>query len=131
VFSYFRHPFPSSEGFSAYRMPGIAVHGPLILASSLAGFLLCWPHTMLRPLLILWVLGGLYLGRDLTILCHYNPLLTLLSWAVSGFVLFKPGVIANFGRSHVLVPALLSAVVGIVLIAVAFAFTRERNTTPG
>jgi hypothetical protein len=55
VFTYFRHPFPSTEGFSAYRMPGMAVHGPLILASTLAGFFLCWPHGILRPLLAVWV----------------------------------------------------------------------------
>lgn len=128
VFDYFRHPFPSTQGFSAYRMPGVAVHGPLIVASSLAGFLLCWPHAMLRPLLIVWVLAGLYLGRDITILCHYNPLLTLLSWAVSGFVLFKPGPIANFGRSHVVIPAVLTGVVGVVLFLVAFAMTRERGS---
>jgi len=127
VFSYFRRPFPSTKGFSAYRMPGMAVHGPLILASSLAGFLLCWPHAMLRPLLIVWVLAGLYLGRDVAILCHYNPLLTLLAWAASGFVLFKPGLIANFGRSHVVIPALLSLATGLVLFVVAFAMTRERG----
>jgi hypothetical protein len=127
VFFYFRRPFPSTEGFSAYRMPGIAVHGPLILASSLAGFLLCWPHAMLRPLLIVWVLAGLYLGRDIAVLCHYNPLLTLLSWAASGFVLFKPGLIANFGRSHVVIPAVLSGALGVVLFGIAFAMTRERN----
>ena len=127
MFSYFRRPFPSTKGFSAYRMPGMAVHGPLILASSLAGFLLCWPHAMLRPLLIVWVLAGLYLGRDVAILCHYNPLLTLLAWAASGFVLFKPGLIANFGRSHVVIPALLSLATGLVLFVVAFAMTRERG----
>jgi hypothetical protein len=127
LFSYFRRPFPSTEGFSAYRMPGIAVHGPLILASSLAGFLLCWPHAMLRSLLIFWVLAGLYLGRDIAVLCHYNPLLTLLAWAASGFVLFKPGMIANFGRSHLVTPAVLSGALGVVLLRVAFAMTRERD----
>jgi hypothetical protein len=127
LFSYFRRPFPSTKGFSAYRMPGIAVHGPLILASSLAGFLLCWPHAMLRPLLIVWVLAGLYLGRDIAVLCHYNPLLTLLAWAASGFVLFKPGVIANFGRSHVVTAAAISSALGIVVLVVAVAMTRERD----
>jgi FtsH-binding integral membrane protein len=126
--SYFRRPFPSREGFSAYRMPGMAVHGPLILASSLTGFLLCWPHVMLRPLLIVWVLAGLYLGRDIAILCHYNPLLTLLAWAVSGFVLFLPNPIANFGRSHMAIPAAVSGAVGVVTILVAYAMTREKDS---
>jgi hypothetical protein len=128
VLDYFRHPFPSSEGFSAYRMPGVAVHGPLILASGLLGFLLCWPHVLLRPLLIVWVLTGLYLGRDITILCHYNPLLTLMAWAASGFVLFRPRPIANFGRSHVVIPAVISGAVAGVLFLVAYAMTREKNS---
>jgi hypothetical protein len=127
VLSYFRKPFPSTEGFAAYRMPGAAVHGPLIFASAAAGFLLCWPHPMLRPLLLVWVLAGLYLGRDIAILCHYNPLLTLISWAAFAVVLFKPAAIARFGASHVVIPAILSAVVGAVLFLVGFAMTRENK----
>jgi hypothetical protein len=77
VLSYFRSPFPSTEGFSAYRMPGVAVHGPLIFASVFVGFFLCWPHPMLRPLLTIWVLGGIYLGRDImTCLPKTQPLKT-------------------------------------------------------
>jgi hypothetical protein len=128
LLSYFHRPFPSTEGFSAYRMPGVAVHGPLIFASALLGFLLCWPHLMLRPLLIVWVLAGLYLGRDIAILCHYAPLLTLLSWAASGFVLFRPRPIANFGQTHVVIPAVLSGAVGVILLLVAYARTREKNS---
>jgi len=127
VLSYFRSPFPSTRGFSAYRMPGVAVHGPLIFSAAFVGFLLCWPHPMLRPLLIVWVLAGLYLGRDIAILCHYNPLLTLVSWAAFGIVLFKPGPIARFGTSHVVIPALLSIVVGAILFFVALAATREET----
>jgi hypothetical protein len=106
-------------------MPGMAVHGPLILASALLGFLLCWPHAVLRPLMIVWVLAGLYLGRDIAVLCHYNGLLTLLSWGASALVFIKPAPIAKFGASHVVVPALLSAALGTVLFLVAFAMTRE------
>jgi hypothetical protein len=109
-------------------MPGMAVHGPLIVASTLAGFLLCWPHGILRPLLALWVLAGLYLGRDIAILCHYSPLLTLLSWAASGFVLFKPGPIANFGRSHIMMAAALSGGLGVVLFGIAVVMTREKGS---
>ena len=125
MLSYFRSPFPSTEGFSAYRMPGLAVHGPLIFSSAFVGFFLCWPHPMLRPFLIVWVFAGLYLGRDIAILCHYNTLLTLISWAAFGVVLFKPGPIARFGASHVVIPTVLSIVVGAILLLVAFATTRE------
>jgi hypothetical protein len=125
VLWYFRSPFPSAEGFSAYRMPGVAVHGPLIFTSALVGFFLCWPHPMLRPLLIFWVLAGLYLGRDIAVLCHYNPLLTLLSWAACAVVWFKAASIARFGASHAVIPAIISAAIGAVLFLIAFAMTRK------
>jgi len=124
---YFRAPFPSTKGFSAYRMPGVAVHGPLIFSSAAVGFFFCWPHPLLRPLLIFWILAGLYLGRDIAILCHYNGLLTLLSWAACGVVFFKAASIARFGASHVVIPAVASAVIGAVLFLVAFAMTREKH----
>jgi hypothetical protein len=109
-------------------MPGAAVHGPLILAATAVGFFLCWPHPMLRPLLVIWMLTGLYLGRDIAILCHYTPLLTLVTWAASALVLLRPGPIANFGRSHAVVAAVLSAAVGLVLLLVAWAATRESDS---
>jgi hypothetical protein len=130
LLSYFRSPFPSTAGFSAYRTPGVAVHGPLILSSAMLGFFLCWPHPMLRPLLIVWVLAGLYLGRDIAILCHYNPLLTLISWAAFAVVLFNPARIARFGAAHVAIPGILSIVAGAVLLVVAFAITRGENRGP-
>jgi hypothetical protein len=107
-------------------MPGVAVHGPLIFAFSLLGFLLCWPHPVLRPLVAAWMLAGLYLGRDVTVLCHYNPLLTLGCWAGSTFVLVRHEPIARFGASHVVIPAVLSLAVSAVLFLVAFLMTRER-----
>jgi hypothetical protein len=126
LFRYFRAPFPSQKGFSAYRMPGIAVHGPFIFALSFIGFLLCWPHPVLRGLVIVWALAGLYLGRDIAILCHYNPLLTLISWAAFAAVLFKINFIAKFGAAHSLLPAVLSVGLGLTLLLVAWVMTRER-----
>ena len=125
MFSYFRSPFPSTQGFSAYRMPGVAVHGPLILAFTFVGFVLCWPHPALRPLMVIWVLAGLYLGRDIAVLCHYNGLLTLVCWGAFALVFFKPGPIARFGAAHMVISALLSAALGTVLFLVAFAMSRE------
>jgi hypothetical protein len=109
-------------------MPGVAVHGPLILAASLLGFLLCWPHPMLRPLVAAWVLAGVYPGRDLTIRCHYNPLLTILCWAGSAIVLVRPAPIARFGASHGVIAAVLSLAVGALLFLVAFVMTREEDS---
>lgn len=121
---YFRSPFPSTKGFSAYRMPGVAVHGPLIFAFSYMGFLLCWPHPMLRPLVAVWMLAGLYLGRDLAVLCHYSPLLTLMCWAGSAFVLLRAMQIARFGAAHTVIAAVLSIAVSAVLLLVAYLMTR-------
>ena len=103
----------------------MAVHGPLILAFTFVGFFLCWPHVVLRPLTMIWVLAGLYLGRDIAVLCHYNGLLTLVCWGASALVLVKPGPIARFGASHIVIPALLSLALGTALFLVAFAATRE------
>lgn len=106
------------------------MHAPLILAASLAGFLLCWPHAMLRPLLLVWLLAGLYLGRDVTILCHYNPLLTLMAWGGSALVLFRPAPIADFGRSHTAAVGALTLAVGTLLLGVAWMTTQERDSSP-
>ena len=125
VLSYFRSPFPSTKGFSAYRMPGVAVHGPLIVCCLLVGVLLCWPHSVLRPLLIFWVLAGVYLGRDITVLCHYNPLLTLVCWAAFVMVILKHIPIAKFGAAHVAIPGIISAFVGALVFFVARTMTRR------
>jgi len=82
---------------------------------------------MLRPLLLVWVLGGVYLGRDIAILCHYNPLLTLLSWAAFGMIVFAPHRIASFGVSHVVLSGLFSILVGAILGLVAYGMTRNQN----
>ena len=74
---------------------------------------------------MIWVLAGLYLGRDLAVLCHYAPLLTFISWGVCAAVLWKATLIARFGASHALMPVLFTAVVGTILFLVAIRMTRE------
>jgi hypothetical protein len=125
---YFRYPFPSTEGFSAYRSPGMAVHGPLIVAFTVAGFFLCWPHAILRPLLMVWAVSGLYLGRDIAVLCHYSPCLTLACWGASAAVLFRPAALASFGASHFVVSAALSVVVVTAMFLVAARMTRGADS---
>ena len=131
MLSYFLSPFPSQEGFSPYRMPGPAVHGPLILCAGLAGYFLCWPHPLLRPLLVIWVLAGVYLGRDIAILCHYNPLLTLLSWAAFVLAILNPAWMAKFGAAHAGLSAALSLLLGALVFMVAFSMTRKRVLREG
>ncbi len=93
------------------------VHLPLLAGCIFVGFLLCWPHPVLRPLLAVWVLAGLYLGRDLAIFCHYAPPLTLVALAAVMTVFVKAPSIAKFGASHVAIPAVLSIAVAAVFIA--------------
>ena len=76
-------------------------------------------------MMMIWVLAGLYLGRDIAVLCHYNGLLTLVCWGAAALVFFKPGPIARFGAAHMVISALISAALGTVLFLVAFAMSRE------
>jgi hypothetical protein len=125
AFSYFRAPFPSAQGFSPYRFPGMMAHLPLLLASVFAGFLLCWPHPVLRPLLVVWVLAGLYLGRDIAIFCHYAPFLVLVVWAAVATLVAKAPAISKFGASHAVIPALISFGIAVVFIAHVYHSSKE------
>ena len=90
--AYFIRPFPSTEGFSAYRFPGIFVHIPLFLIFLFIGFYLNLDTTWLRPFIALYIVIGLYLGRDIAIYAHYNPLITL---AVILLIIFSPSLITK------------------------------------
>ncbi|HTC94841.1 MAG TPA: hypothetical protein VK699_15475 [Terriglobales bacterium] len=126
VFTYFRAPFPSAQGFSPYRFPGMMAHLPLLLASVFTGFLLCWPHPVLRLLLVVWILAGLYLGRDFAILCHYAPFLVLVVWAAAAILVAKAPAISKFGASHTVIPAVISFGVAVVFIAHVYRSNKER-----
>ncbi len=77
---YFSTPFPGSAGFSPYRFPGLLVHLPVLGLLTQTGWLVCGSF---RPLVVAWMVAGLYLGRDLAIAGHYNLLLTFAVWALS------------------------------------------------
>src|SRR5581483_123478 len=125
AFSYFRAPFPSAQGFSPYRFSCVMAHLPLFLASIFTGFLLCWPHPMLRPLLVVWVLAGLYLGRDFAIFCPYAPFLVLVVWAAAATLAAKAPAISKFGASHVVLPAAITLGVAVVFIARVYYSNKE------
>ena len=95
---YFKQPIPPGAGFSPYRMPGPAVHFPVWAMFILAGAGLCYPDKRLWPLMLIWVVAGLYLGRDLAIYCHYNILPALLVWAITiALIILGPaGIGAGF-----------------------------------
>lgn len=127
ILDYFSHPFPSREGFSAYRMPGPSVHVPVILCAAVLGFLLCGPHHPLRPLIFVWVLAGVYLGRDFAICCHYALPLALVAWVAMLVLPAKADAIARFGAAHMLAAALLSVAVGTLQVAVAWRYCSARQ----
>jgi ankyrin repeat protein len=116
LWHYFRSPFPKAEGFSAYRMPGIAVHGPVILLFVWLGAWLCLGEPWTYPLLIVYLIAGLYLGRDLAILAHYNPLITI---AVLGGTIWLVASPPQWERPAPLVSvaATLAVAVGLALCA--------------
>ncbi len=90
--AYFIRPFPSTQGFSAYRFPGILVHLPLFLIFLFLGLYLNLGTPWLRPFIILYIVIGLYLGRDIAIYAHYNPLIIL---AIILLIIFSPSLITK------------------------------------
>jgi hypothetical protein len=89
LLAYFARPFPSRQGFSAYRMPGPAFHLSIVLLALVVGLPLCIPANDLEtaPLLAVWLLVGLYFGRDLAVFAHYNSLL-VIAWVIGLIVVF-------------------------------------------
>jgi type VI protein secretion system component VasK len=108
VLAYFARPFPSRKGFSPYRSPGPVAHRFFFLAIVVLGLLLCGAS----PLLVIWAAAGIYLGRELAILCHYAPVLFLLVMAALCTLLATAKPLALFGRQH---PASAIAVTALLL----------------
>ena len=93
IIYYLKSPFPRSEGFSAYRFPGVAVHLPVWGIILLVGYYLCWDEAWLRPLLIIYLISGCYLGRDIAILAHYGCFITPVVWIIwLGLIFLVPGI---------------------------------------
>jgi hypothetical protein len=90
--AYFARPFPGTGGFSAYRFPGVFVHIPLFFIFLYLGLYLNWGTPELRPFMILYLILGLYVGRDIAIYAHYMPLITL---AVILLIIFSPSLITR------------------------------------
>ena len=90
--AYFIRPFPGTQGFSAYRFPGMIVHIPLFLIFLYIGLYLNLGTPWLRPFIILYIVIGLYLGRDIAVYAHYNPLITV---AVVLLIIFSPSLITK------------------------------------
>lgn len=78
IVDYLAAPFPGTKGFSPYRFPGSIVHVPVLLLFVAVGVRLTWWNLWLYPLFVVYLAAGVYVGRDLAILAHYNPLITLM-----------------------------------------------------
>jgi hypothetical protein len=90
--AYFIRPFPSTQGFAAYRFPGMLVHIPLFFIFLFLGLYLNLGTTWLWPFIILYIVIGLYLGRDIAIYAHYNPLIIL---AIILLIIFSPALMTK------------------------------------
>jgi len=80
LFRYFQRLFPSATGFSPYRFPGLAAHLPILGAFLVLGWSLCGGHGYFWPLLVIYFIAGLYLGRDWAIQAHYNAFILVGAW---------------------------------------------------
>jgi hypothetical protein len=125
---YFAAPFPSRKGFAAYRSPGPVVHLPAWAALSFVGLALLLPHGYLGWAACLWVLAGLYLGRDLAIFCHYLPFLTLVVLAGCALALAKGDDVFKWGGRHGPILAIVLTLAIAALVAVnALRFARQTD----
>jgi len=82
IIGYFTSPFPSTEGFSSYKSPGLLVHVPLIVIFGFTGYCFFREQAFLWPLILFYLIAGLYLGRTVAILAHYNIFIVIAVWAV-------------------------------------------------
>ncbi len=129
---YFRKPFPTGEGFSPYRFPGLLVHLPVCGLFWAVGFLLFNGTMPLLPVLLIFFVSGIYLGRDFAVYCHYAPLFALL---VVVFVLlsalFGKRIIVLFDSlASMLAPYqfIISPIAGMVLLGILL-MQAKRNVT--
>ena len=80
-YHYFTRVIPPRTGFSPYHSPGWAVQLPIMLMALYWGLRLCAAMPWLGALAIIYVVAGTCLGRDLAVIAHYNPFITLATWA--------------------------------------------------
>lgn len=100
LIDYLRRPFPKAEGFSPYRFPGMVVHLPIILWFLTLGASLTLWDPVLWALLPVYLVVGVYLGRDLAIYAHYNLLITLGVIGGSVWLLASPETLGSLLESR-------------------------------
>ena len=74
---YFTRVIPPRTGFSPYRSPGWGVQLPTMFMALYWGWRLCWWTPWLWPVILVYAIAGMCLGRDLAIAAHYDLFITL------------------------------------------------------
>ena len=91
-------------------MPGMLVHLPVIFLFVWLGAWLSLGDIWLYPLFLLYLIIGIYFGRDVAILAHYNGLITI---GVLGGVIVLTNYAPLLPRPGLLVSAAITAAIGI------------------
>jgi hypothetical protein len=113
---YLASPFPKATGFSPYRFPGLIVHLPVMLLFLLVGARLTFWNPILYPLFLVHLMAGVYMGRDIAIFGHYNPLIPLgVVAALLWCILSQNSVLAILPRGD-----WTASLLGTVAVAVVF-----------
>jgi hypothetical protein len=109
-------------------MPGLAVHVPVVLLSLAAGALLGRGSAWLPAFLAIYLVVGLYGGRDLAILAHYNGLITIAVWISFLVLLLAPrwvgGVASAIRHQSPVWPVAITATILAAFIAHAVRWSR-------
>ena len=78
-------------------------------------------------MLVIWLIAGLYIGRDVAVFSHYAPVLLLVIWAAMLGLSWGARAVARFGRDHREAGLWLSFLVLLVQIGVAWKMTRRED----
>ena len=118
---YFKNPLYGISSSSSYRMPNSLVHLPVILMLPYFGIFICGPEA--KPLLPLYFIIALYIGRDLVILSYKNYYVPVCLWIVFILFLTHKTEIADFLTFHSLqlsISITLTITVAFILYIIIF-----------
>ncbi len=93
----------------------------------MTGIPLCGTDPLSRPLIAVWIIAGLYLGRDFAVFCHYAPVLLVIIWAAMYAAFTESRRLALCGQQHPTIAALLTAMVLALQIWIAWRSTRTER----
>lgn len=126
---YLADPFPKQRAFGPYAWPGRIVHIPVLIMLAALGWMLLGWHDTARWLVVVYIVAGIYLGRDLAILAHYVLPITLIVVAlpVVALTVLLPtlrDMTATIRGEQLLWPGIAVAVALVVVFALRVRATR-------